>query len=123
VVVDLAAAAELVPSEPIPALDFAPLDRGRLYQRWDLVATLCIGSSASAGGGSEVKTQRTLLSIAVAVVAVTGGADASRAEERSAMLSPQILQEIAQVEAEIDRIEAQAIERLSTSPDNQIQQN
>src|SRR5690348_10044180 len=37
-------------------------------------------------------------------------------------LSPAALKEIAQVEAEIDRIEAQALERLATPPDNQIQQ-
>src|ERR1700738_1521427 len=81
-----------------------------------------IGSSALACGGSEVRIQRAILSIAVAVVAVTVGADAPDAEERSAMLSPQVLQEIAQVEAEIDRIEAQAIERLAALPDNQVQQ-
>jgi cytochrome c peroxidase len=40
----------------------------------------------------------------------------------SGMLSPQALQEIAQVEAEIDRIEAQTIERLSEPPDNRVQQ-
>ncbi|HMI96031.1 MAG TPA: cytochrome c peroxidase [Micropepsaceae bacterium] len=42
--------------------------------------------------------------------------------ESSAMLSPQALLEIAQVEAEIDRIEAQTIKRLSAPPDNQAQQ-
>jgi hypothetical protein len=42
--------------------------------------------------------------------------------ESSTVLSPQALQEIAQVEAEIDRIEAQAIERLAVPPDNQVQQ-
>src|SRR6201987_5217671 len=50
------------------------------------------------------------------------GADARGAEEASAMLSPQALQEIAQVEAEIDRIEAQTIERLAAPPGNQVQQ-
>lgn len=49
-------------------------------------------------------------------------ADARGAEEASAMLSPQALQEIAQVETEIDRIEAQTIERLAAPPDNQVQQ-
>jgi len=44
------------------------------------------------------------------------------AEEVSAILSPQALAEIAQVEAEIDRIEAQTIERLAVPPDNQGQQ-
>src|SRR3982074_377915 len=81
-----------------------------------------MGASALACGGSEVRIQRAILSIAVAVVAVTVSADAPRAEERSAMLSPQVLQEIAQVEAAIDRIEAQAIERLAMPPDNQVQQ-
>ncbi len=44
------------------------------------------------------------------------------AKERSSNLSSQVLQEIAKVEAEIDRTEAQAIERLAAPPDNQIQQ-
>ena len=69
-----------------------------------------------------MKRQRALLSIAAAMVAATLGADALGAEESSAMLSPQALQEIAQVEAEIDRIEAQTIERLAAPPDNQVQQ-
>src|ERR1700732_3342195 len=56
------------------------------------------------------------------MVAATLGGYAPGAEEVSAMLSPQALQEIAQVEAEIDRIEAQAIERLAMPPDNQVQQ-
>src|SRR5215468_1704188 len=50
------------------------------------------------------------------------GAGAPRAQEASTILSPQALQEIAQVEAEIDRIEAQTIERLAVLPDNQVQQ-
>src|SRR6478672_5412034 len=65
--------------------------------------------------------QRAILSIAAAL-AVTMGADAPGAEETSSNLSPQVLQEIAKVEAEIDRIEAQTIERLAAPPDNQIQQ-
>src|SRR6267378_2590461 len=81
-----------------------------------------IGYSASACGGSEVKIQRAILSIAAAVLAVTVGADAPDAEERSSTLSPQVLEEIAKVQAEIDRTEAQAIERLAAPPDNQIQQ-
>jgi cytochrome c peroxidase len=75
-----------------------------------------------ARGGSKVKTRRGVLSIAVAIVAVTLGADVPDAEEGCIVLSPQALQEIAQVEAEIDRIEAQAIERLAVPPDNQVQQ-
>ncbi len=69
-----------------------------------------------------MKIQRAILSIAAAVVAVTMGADAPGAKERSSNLSSQVLQEIAKVEAEIDRTEAQAIERLAAPPDNQIQQ-
>ena len=69
-----------------------------------------------------MKTQRALFSIAVAIVAATLGADAPGAEESGTVLSPQALQEIAQVETEIDRIEAQAIERLAVPPDNQVQQ-
>ena len=69
-----------------------------------------------------MKIQRAILSIAAAVVAVTMGADAPGAEERSSNLSPEVLQEIAKVEAEIDRTEAQAIARLAAPPDNQIQQ-
>src|SRR5258707_651651 len=69
------------------------------------------------------KTRRAILSIAAAIVAaVTMGADAPGAEEGSTTLSPQALQEIAQLEAEIDRIEARTIERLAAPPDNQIQQ-
>jgi len=69
-----------------------------------------------------MKTHRALLLIAAAIVAATLGPDAPGAEESSAMLSPQALQEIAQVEAEIDRIEAQTVERLAAPPDNQVQQ-
>jgi cytochrome c peroxidase len=72
--------------------------------------------------GSEVKTLRALLPIAAAIFISTIGSDGPNAEETSSKLSPQALQEIAQVEAEIDRIEAQAIERLAAPPDNQIQQ-
>ena len=66
-----------------------------------------------------MKIQRAIWSIVAAVVAVTMGAGA---EERGSNLSPQVLQEIAKVEAEIDRTEAQATERLAAPPDNQIQQ-
>jgi cytochrome c peroxidase len=69
-----------------------------------------------------VKAQHSLLSISAAMIAAALGADPPRAEEASATLSPQALQEIAQVEAKIDRIEAQTIERLAVPPDNQVQQ-
>ncbi|HJX19808.1 MAG TPA: cytochrome c peroxidase, partial [Steroidobacteraceae bacterium] len=69
-----------------------------------------------------MKTQRVLLSITAVLVAATVVADALGAEESSTVLSPQALQEIVQVEVEIDRIEAQAIERLAVPPGNQVQQ-
>jgi cytochrome c peroxidase len=55
-----------------------------------------------------------------------GGTNAERQQAGraggGAILSPQALQEIAQVEADIDRIEAQTMERLAAPPDNQVQQ-
>jgi cytochrome c peroxidase len=69
-----------------------------------------------------MKMQRAFLSTAAAALAVAMGADGPGAEETSSNLSPQALEEIAKVEAEIDRIEAQTIERLAAPPDNQIQQ-
>src|SRR5215470_13266897 len=50
------------------------------------------------------------------------GHAASFAQPASTILSPEALKEIAQVEAEIDRIEAQALARLGKPPDNQVQQ-
>src|SRR5438552_690725 len=44
------------------------------------------------------------------------------AQDASTTLSPAALKEIAEVEAEIDRIEAQALERLAAPPNNQVQQ-
>jgi cytochrome c peroxidase len=69
-----------------------------------------------------MKTQSALLATAAALVAVTLGADMPGAAESGTILTPQTLQEIAQVEAEIDRIEAQTIERLAKLPNNQVQQ-
>ena len=40
----------------------------------------------------------------------------------SETLPPAALKEIAEVEAEIDRIEAQSLERLAAPPDNEVQQ-
>jgi cytochrome c peroxidase len=45
-----------------------------------------------------------------------------RAAEQTNQLSPAALAEIAHVEAEIDAIEAQTLERLRVPPDNQVQQ-
>jgi cytochrome c peroxidase len=59
--------------------------------------------------------------IAGAITAMIGAATA-RAQEVSATLSPAALKEISQVEAEIDRIEAQTLEHLAMPPNNQVQQ-
>jgi cytochrome c peroxidase len=77
----------------------------------------CLCSHAGPG----VKKHLTLLPIAAAVFVATLGTETSKAGEASSTLSPQALQEIAQVEAEIDRIEAQSSERLAEPPDNQVQ--
>src|SRR5258708_37204463 len=69
-----------------------------------------------------VNAKSALLSIAAGVVAVTLHRGVPGAHEGGTVLSAQALREIAQVEAEIDRIEAQTIERLATPPDNQVQQ-
>ena len=44
------------------------------------------------------------------------------AQQPDATLSPAGLKEIAEVEAEIDRIETQTLERLTAPPDNEVQQ-
>jgi cytochrome c peroxidase len=58
---------------------------------------------------------------AVAVIAMLRS-DALSAAEASGTLSSEALNEISQVEAEIDRIEAATIARLAAPPDNQVQQ-
>ena len=63
-----------------------------------------------------------LMLLGLAVVIGGAGKNALSAEETSAALTAEALNEIAQVEAEIDRIEAQTIERLAVPPDNQVQQ-
>ncbi len=67
-------------------------------------------------------TRQLLPSIAAATIAATLVADAASAQEASTTLSPKALQEIAKVEAEIDRIEAETAERLAKPPDNEVQQ-
>ena len=62
------------------------------------------------------------LSMAAAAIAAMLGANVVGAQDASTSLSPQALQEIAQVEAEVDRIEAETAERLAKPPDNQVQQ-
>jgi cytochrome c peroxidase len=60
--------------------------------------------------------------LGIVTVIATLPRDVLAADETAAALTPQVLQEIAQVEAEIDRIEGQSRERLATPPDNQVQQ-
>ena len=73
-----------------------------------------------------MKVRRAAALIAAATVVIVLGADAPVAQpvthESSTVLSSEALTEIAQIEAEIDRIEAQSIERLMELPDNQVQQ-
>jgi cytochrome c peroxidase len=71
--------------------------------------------------------QRTFLfALAATVGLITSppgpSADPLVAELNQPTLSPEVLREIALVEAEIERIEAQTLDRLSTPPDNQVQQ-
>src|SRR6516162_1150213 len=58
----------------------------------------------------------------ISVFIAVGYAVAVDVEPTSATLTPQVLKQIAQVEAEIDRIEAQTIDQLAAPPDNQVQQ-
>ena len=65
---------------------------------------------------------RTLFSVAAVILILILGARAPSAEEATgSRLSPEAMREIAQVEAEIDRLEAQTIDRLHAPPDNQVQ--
>jgi cytochrome c peroxidase len=70
----------------------------------------------------EVKLPHALLSLLVVIAAALLGAAILRGEESASPLSAAALREIAQVEHEIDRIEAQTLERLAALPDNQVQQ-
>ena len=54
-----------------------------------------------------------LATLVFASMAVIAAADAASAEETSVMLTPAALAEIKQVEAEIDRIEAQTLDPVS----------
>src|SRR3984893_2848794 len=62
-----------------------------------------------------------IASAVMAIVATLDGA-AVWAQQPPVTLSQAALKEIAEVEAEIDRIEAQALERLAAPPDNEVQQ-
>ena len=58
----------------------------------------------------------------ISLVIAVGSTAAIDIEPTSATLTPEVLKQIAEVESEIDRIEAQTINRLVTPPDNQVQQ-
>jgi len=55
------------------------------------------------------------------MILVSGAIAASQAQQPSTMLSPAALKEIADVEAEIDRIEAQTLAQITVPPNNQVQ--
>src|SRR5262249_50811995 len=97
-----------------------------------LIAALCSSSSrwnlspcgprrASMSRSRWINVLVAGLMFGAAFVAVPG-ADVVSAEEASTTLTPTALAEIAQVEAEIDRIEAQTLERRAAPPNNQVQQ-
>src|ERR1700751_1411960 len=58
----------------------------------------------------------------ISLVIAVGSPAAIDAEPTSATLTPEVLKQIAEVENEIDCIEAQTISRLSNPPDNHVQQ-
>jgi cytochrome c peroxidase len=64
-----------------------------------------------------------LAGLTLGLFTAMGGAAAIASESTTGTLTPQVLEEIAQVEAEIDRFEAQTIDRLANPPDNQVQQS
>jgi cytochrome c peroxidase len=67
------------------------------------------------------RTNAWIAAAAVTIAATLGGA-AVRAQQPSVTLSPAALKEIAEIEIEIDRIEAQTLERLAAPPNNEAQQ-
>ena len=81
-------------------------------------------------GSHWTTVMTTATTTAVAAGAVLGSVavfvslnvDALAVEHSGVALSPAAESEIAQVEVEIERIEAQTIERLAAPPDNQVQQ-
>ena len=70
----------------------------------------------------SLKLANSHLLLAVATAAAVSGAALPRGEEGATSLSPTALREIAEVEREIDQIEAATLGRLTTPPDNQVQQ-
>jgi cytochrome c peroxidase len=63
-----------------------------------------------------------LAAAAAVVIGAALGAEAPSPGQDGGSLSPQAQKEITQIEAEIDRTEAQALTRLAAPPDNQVQQ-
>jgi cytochrome c peroxidase len=58
----------------------------------------------------------------ISLVIAVGRTAAIDIEPTSTTLTPEVLKQIAEVESEIDRIEAQTIDRLASPPNNQVQQ-
>ena len=69
-----------------------------------------------------MKSSRSILVLAVVGASTLWGVASLYGEENGSTLSDAALREIAQVEAEIDRIEAQTLQRLADPPNNQVQQ-
>jgi cytochrome c peroxidase len=69
---------------------------------------------------SAARRRSAYAAVLVALGALSAGL--SRAADGPPVLSPEALREIARVEAEIDRLEAQTLARVATPPDNQVQQ-
>jgi cytochrome c peroxidase len=91
-----------------------------------------MGAKRHMQGGATMTSTRAIIEIevtrqcrtsfclpAVALIAASLGSGGSYAQEIT--VSPEALRQIAQVEAEIDRIEAQTLERLAAPPNNQVQ--
>ena len=70
----------------------------------------------------EDKSSRRVWPFLIVLGAAGLGASAPVGRQVDTRLSPKALKEIAQVEGEIDRIEAQTVSRLAAPPDNQPQQ-
>jgi cytochrome c peroxidase len=70
---------------------------------------------------TNLRCMNACVTAVVAVMAMLSP-DTITAAESNGTLSRAAVEEIAQVEAEIDRIEAQALERLAALPSNQVQQ-
>src|SRR5438270_1654778 len=96
---------------------FNPRSGTTAFRRYATASAL--RATVTVPGVKRMKAPLLLLSIAAATFA---SAASARAQEASTTLSPQALREIAQVEAEIDRIEAQTLERVATPPADQVQQ-